>query len=346
MREFQFSVTELGEVESVLEAVATAHGAVDADFLETAPAYAQRMPLRLREALADFRHREREAVFLARGFRVDDALVGDTPGHWRETLDGGRTPREEFFLLLCASLLGEAFGWASQQGGRIVNEVVPIKEDAEVQINSSSSAGLLWHTEDAFHPDRADYIGLMCIRNPDRTATTVACVDDVEVADEDVSVLFANRFTFRPDDAHLPRNGLGGAASADRESDPEARLQRRAHLRIAQMVERPEKVSVLFGDPRHPYVRLDSDAIVRDPQDPMAADALARFMAGMNAKLREVRLEQGDLLFVDNYRSVHGRAPFEARFDRGDRWLKRVNITRDLRRSRDARASATSRVIY
>jgi len=39
---------------------------------------------------------------------------------------------------------------------------------------------------------------------------------------------------------------------------------------------------------------------------------------------------------------VHGRKPFTARFDGTDRWLKRVCITRDLRKSRDARAHSTS----
>jgi enduracididine beta-hydroxylase len=57
-------------------------------------------------------------------------------------------------------------------------------------------------------------------------------------------------------------------------------------------------------------------------------------------------LEAGDFCFIDNYQAVHGRKPFEARFDGTDRWMKRINVVRDLRRSRDARRSAASRVIY
>jgi enduracididine beta-hydroxylase len=56
-------------------------------------------------------------------------------------------------------------------------------------------------------------------------------------------------------------------------------------------------------------------------------------------------LEPGDMLFVDNFRAVHGRRPFSARFDGRDRWLKRINVTRDLRKSRRVRGSRESRVI-
>jgi hypothetical protein len=51
------------------------------------------------------------------------------------------------------------------------------------------------------------------------------------------------------------------------------------------------------------------------------------------------------VLFVDNYRAVHGRRPFTARYDGTDRWLKRIGVSRDLRRSRDAGATGAARVI-
>jgi enduracididine beta-hydroxylase len=51
-------------------------------------------------------------------------------------------------------------------------------------------------------------------------------------------------------------------------------------------------------------------------------------------------------VFVDNYRAVHCRSSFAARFDGTDRWLKRVNVARDLRKSRNARATAASRVLF
>jgi enduracididine beta-hydroxylase len=62
--------------------------------------------------------------------------------------------------------------------------------------------------------------------------------------------------------------------------------------------------------------------------------------------MQHLVLEPGDYVFIDNYRTVHGRKPFKARYDGNDRWLKRTNITKDLRKSRAARISCTDRLIY
>jgi hypothetical protein len=48
---------------------------------------------------------------------------------------------------------------------------------------------------------------------------------------------------------------------------------------------------------------------------------------------------------VDNRNVVHGRRPFRAGFDGSDRWLKRVNVVRDLRRTRPGRIDGATRVI-
>jgi alpha-ketoglutarate-dependent taurine dioxygenase len=60
---------------------------------------------------------------------------------------------------------------------------------------------------------------------------------------------------------------------------------------------------------------------------------------------QDALLAPGDVLFIDNNRAVHGRRPFTARYDGTDRWLKRISVSRGLRRSRDARATVASRVI-
>lgn len=61
--------------------------------------------------------------------------------------------------------------------------------------------------------------------------------------------------------------------------------------------------------------------------------------------MRDIILQPGDCCFIDNYRAVHGRKPFTANYDGYDRWLKRLNITRDLRKSQKMRAKPLSRVI-
>ncbi len=79
--------------------------------------------------------------------------------------------------------------------------------------------------------------------------------------------------------------------------------------------------------------------------DPRAQRAFAALVPALDARLVDIVLEPGDICFIDNRRAVHGRRAFKARYDGGDRWFKRMNVTRDLRRSRAARSGATSQVI-
>jgi alpha-ketoglutarate-dependent taurine dioxygenase len=74
----------------------------------------------------------------------------------------------------------------------------------------------------------------------------------------------------------------------------------------------------------------------------LAVDYLIR---AIDEALTGVALRPGECLFIDNYKAVHGRSSFKARFDGTDRWLKRITIARDLRKSRGARNAPGSRVI-
>jgi L-asparagine oxygenase len=64
-------------------------------------------------------------------------------------------------------------------------------------------------------------------------------------------------------------------------------------------------------------------------------------MAALGEALTEVRrtliLEPGDLAFVDNRLALHGRTGFTPRYDGRDRWLQRIFVHRDFRRSWELR---------
>ena len=82
-----------------------------------------------------------------------------------------------------------------------------------------------------------------------------------------------------------------------------------------------------------------------EPDDHEARYALDQFAKEMDAKIVDLRLASGDFCFMDNFRVVHGRKPFTARHDGTDRWLKRANVARDLRRSRAAQLPGSARTI-
>jgi alpha-ketoglutarate-dependent taurine dioxygenase len=100
---------------------------------------------------------------------------------------------------------------------------------------------------------------------------------------------------------------------------------------------------MLFGDRESPYIRLDP--YFTTPLDDEAGAALNALAKIVDDNLQEVALQPGDCIFIDNYRVVHGRKSFKARYDGTDRWLKRINLTRDLRKSHGSRSGCEMRVM-
>ncbi|WP_327367106.1 guanitoxin biosynthesis L-enduracididine beta-hydroxylase GntD [Streptomyces sp. NBC_01217] len=334
---------EIGQVETLIRQLLTAHPTIKSDgFLEDVVLCAQEMPRTIRRQANEFRLHEPAGGCLFTGLPVNDQQIGDTPAQWGGQAEGqGATRREDAFLLMCASLLGDPISWATQQHGRLIHDVIPIAGHELEQINSSTSAPLWWHTEDAFHPFRAEYVGLMCLRNPDAVETTYAVFDDLNLPSEIRATLFEPRYVIRPDESHLPKN-----RDTNSRLDAPAELLQRSFAWVERMATAPEKVPVLFGDPNQPYGRLDPYFMDRVDGDPAAVAAFDALTAEIDDKLSEIVLSPGDVLFIDNYKAVHGRKPFTARFDGRDRWLRRTNVSRDLRKSRGARTASGSRVIF
>ncbi|MFF8442146.1 arginine beta-hydroxylase, Fe(II)/alpha-ketoglutarate-dependent [Streptomyces californicus] len=302
-----------------------------AEFLLDAPVIAHELPRRLRTFMARARLDAWPHALVVRGNPVDDASLGSTPVHWRTARTPGSRPLS-FLLVLYAGLLGDVFGWATQQDGRVVTDVLPIKGGEHTLVSSSSRQELGWHTEDAFSPYRADYVGLLSLRNPDGVATTLAGVPLDDLDERTLDVLFEARFLIRPDDSHLQVN------------NSTAQQGRAEFEGIAQAADRPEPVAILTGHRAAPHLRVDGDFSAPAEGDEEAAAALGTLRKLIDASLYELVLDQGDVAFIDNRRAVHGRRAFQPRYDGRDRWLKRINITRDLHRSRKAWAGG-SRVL-
>ncbi|MFC0531675.1 TauD/TfdA family dioxygenase [Phytohabitans kaempferiae] len=271
---------------------------------------AERLPHRLRDFLAGIRADESEIAVIS-GLSVGD--LPPTPVDWRAAAATGAGRHAEIVLLLCASALAEPFGWASQQDGRIVHDVCPGRGQESSFTSASSRLALSLHTEDVFHPCRGDYVALLCTRNPEQTATTLARLDAREVPEDFLAVLSEDRFRFYPDDSHVP---------AERRQAGDDRLTSRYHT----------VGKVAFGPPDRPYLRFDLDFMDAVEGDEDAAKAISVMHDYLVASAQEVVLAPGDLVMIDNYRVVHGRNPFAPRWDGNDRWLKRLNLIRDIRR--------------
>lgn len=292
------------------------------------------LPTGLGRFLDNLRRAEPAAAVHIKGFPVDDAQAGPTPEHWQTGAASATTVAQEISLALVGMALGEPFSWSTLQDGRLINNVLPIRGDEDQQSGHGSDVLLEWHTEDGFHPNRCDYLLLFGIRNHDAVPTTLASVRDVEVSPEHRDVLFQERYFILPDEEHLRQ------LASSRPDHP-------GLLRMRAMQDNPTSVAVLSGDRTSPYLRIDPFFMhCANGDDTEAREALGALVAELDRVRQDVVIERGSLLIVDNYLAVHGRKAFAARYDGTDRWLKKLVVTRDLRKSRDERASAADRVLF
>lgn len=342
MTKLVLSVQEILALKSLATEIASQYGNSDSlQFLRYAPVHAHELPLRVRTALNDFRLGEPDdALCIFTGFPIDEEKIGPTPAHWK--LRPPRSPvlEEEILLVLFGSLLGECIGWATQQDGHILHDIFPIPGNEGEQLGSGSEQLLWWHTEDAFHPYRGDYIGMLCLRNPDEVATTFAAVCDLErhLTADQLHLLREPLYTIRPDESHRKKN------KSELKEEDEALAA--SYHRIESMSQAPEKIALLHGDPKAPYIRIDPYFMDKVEDPPEAQEALDALIAFIDRRLEDQVLRQGEFCFIDNFRAVHGRKPFKARYDGSDRWLKRINVVRDLRKSRPGRTDVESRIIF
>ena len=331
MNQLEITDPERRDIETLLDEMEERYADLGSDaFLDSAPVFAHDLPARIRLVVNSFRLGKLSGTLRISGHEVDDERIGLTPGHWRDRSPDLPLLREELLLVLYGSLLGDPFGWVTQQDGHMVHDVLPIRGHEREQLGSSSAELLTWHTEDAFHPLRSDYLLFSCLRNADAALTTIGSVDDLDLVDSVKDVLFEERFFILPDESHRPHNNTEGEVD---------------FTAIEEMRSRPDPIAVLFGDPNQPYIRADPYFMRVSDGDDEAQNALDHLVKMMDDQMTDVDLAGGDYFFIDNLRVVHGRKPFKAHYDGTDRWLKRLNITLDLRKSRASRASALSRAI-
>lgn len=329
MSKLSLTNEENASIRSLLDVLMSKHSsAEDPQFLSEAWVFAHELPRRIRSFLNDFKQSEQApGICLISGFPVDDKSLGNTPPHWKDRPAFSLALAEEMLLVLYGSLLGDIFGWATEQDGHIVHDVFPIKENEDKQISTSSAQTIWWHTEDAFHAFSGDYVGMFCLRNREQVPTTHASLDLVQLKPEHVKVLFEPRYLIHPDTSHLESNGF---------HPPQKTHETKVD---------PNKIAVFFGHPQSPYMRIDPYFMECRADDKEAQEALDALVKSIDGALASSVLQAGDCCFIDNCRTVHGRKAFKARYDGTDRWLKRICVTRDLRKSRSARDSNKSRLI-
>lgn len=275
-------------------------GPVDSAAFVLAAGYARRqLPAEIHDALIDLVDQSpRRGFLLLRN--IDIGNIPPTPSS--PTSATSKDLHSEFVLLSIARCLGQPIGYFPEHNGSLVQNIVPVRGTEAHQISTSSRVELQFHTETAFHPYRPRYLLLLCLRGDPQAGTTIASVYDIveRLTPSDLAILRQSRFRTAVDESFLngEPSGLGAA--------------------------RP----ILFGSESDLTFVYDADLMVGI--DSEAQDVLERLASVVQDVSGSVVLDAGDLLVVDNNVAVHGRTPFQARFDGTDRWIQRTFVVSDL----------------
>lgn len=296
----------------LLELSQTVETLDESDFLDRAALLCHRLPLKIRETFCDFKLTENAVGLLVTNNPVDPDDIGPTPSTYRKPCEKRPLNLGQLMHGLYASLLGEAFGFESQQSGRIFNDLIPIRG---TQPNSSSGSGNIgFHTEDCLRPFMPDYLGFLCLRNEESAVTTFSSLWSSDIPDHIREVLRREQL------------GIIGNECAPCRLPPLS-----------------SNDAILFGSEQRPYLRFGS--IPLDGHTAEFRSALTFISKSLDSNRQELVLRRGDCLYLDNYSAVHGRAPYDPSYGPNGRWFCRLVIARDLRRTRSFRALPHSRVM-
>lgn len=203
-------------------------------------------------------------------------------------------------LIKYAEKLGQPFGYIQEQNGQLIQNIVPVHKLEFDQISSSSKAELQMHTETAFHPYMPKYVLLLCLRGDITAETTYALLEDIleNLDDSVISLLKTDSFCTSIDQSFRTKS----------ECDVFIRKQ------------------IVSNDEQ----KLIYDSELMKPLNKNAGYALSQMSTAIQKVKRSIVLKTGDLMIIDNYKTIHGRKPFQAKYDGTDRWLKRCLVLEAL----------------
>lgn len=226
---------------------------------------------------------------------IDIGLVPPTPAI--TVVDDGRTPRATESIVDIAKIYGFPISYKQEQGGRLIQNILPVHKTEHQQISTSSKVELYLHTETAFHPYKPSFVILLCLRGDESAVTTYSVFDDfvTDIGERNLEILMSEPYTTSIDDS-FRQNG---------EEDVE--------------VDIPAIKTDGEGN-----LDLTFDWSLMKGKTPEAQRALEALKDAISKSTREVILSAGEAMIINNKKCVHGRKPFQPRYDGTDRWVKRI----------------------
>ena len=243
-----------------------------------------------------------EGALLVRNLPVDPSLP-DTPARGKRPADKTSFVSEGCILGV-GQLLGHLFGYTNEKEAELVHQIAPVRGRETAASNEGSKADFGPHTECGALSMIPTYLLLTCLRADAGGAAATFLMEARDLcrrlSPDDLAALFQPHFQME-----IPES----FGSADQWSAPGA---------------------ILRGSVEMPELWYDRDGMRGTTPEAQAVLDRVHALAADPSVQRQAVLRPGDILVLDNRKTVHGRRPFTPRYDGRDRWFQRVYLQRDL----------------
>jgi L-asparagine oxygenase len=284
------------------------------EFLLDCEMRADELPRFVRRELLEFQVRpladisksaNESGVLLLKGLPIDPGLYHvKTPSNAQRSADK-TTFVSERCLAMIGSRLGHLVSYIQEKNGDLFQNLAPVQGSEQIQSSSGSKSRLQFHRETVFHPYAPEYLLLLCLR-ADHDAIAETTYASITHALPLISATHRD-LLFQP----LYQTGIDYSFG-----------------NIQTIQGKGSVMPVLYGNREDPFLNYDEDLM--EAMTPEANAALEALKDAIASVYQGIKLEVGDLLCIDNRRTVHGRSPFKPRYDGFDRWLQRSFVVRDL----------------
>ena len=149
-------------------------------------------------------------------------------------------------MYLCATALGDVYGWLTQQDGRVVHDVLLIKKYQREQLRCGSKQELTLNTEDAFHELQGDYLMMICMRKNEYIPTTLSKHDYSKLSSRQIDILFGTNFKINPGSSHKSEHSSDERCALI--SNTTSKPLFKTYDIMATRDLNTEKITVLFGN--------------------------------------------------------------------------------------------------
>ncbi len=288
------------------------YGSIDSpEFRRMLPALAgQHLPQRLYMLLADFRdafqRTDYGALILKKMLNVDQDSLGPTPARWQEA-ELEKIKPYEFITALIHGALGGTLAqfYYQRKGGGFSHCVIqdPAMKETET---GAGEVELRPHTESANLHHSPDFITFLWLRNIERVPCYLFSIRSLDLAEKRYEKILREPIFKKP----LVADNL--ASEAQQWAD--------------------QAVPVLYGNPLHPWLRVDFIEQLSSgaDQSQRAQQALEAFEQDARAATYTALVPGGgDLCVLNNKMCAHGRGPVQAGVDSNanaveKRWMLRM----------------------